>query len=257
MNNTVVAAAVVALFTIAAPAQAEETRKFNLGIGMFYSTGNYGGTQSTDILYVPVTGKYQSNGWTLKLTVPYLRITGPGNVLNGVGLTGNPNVPTRSTQAGLGDVLAAVSHKVYDGGTAGFVVNLTGKIKFGTADSSKGLGTGQNDYALQLDLSKTMGNLTPFGSIGYKVYGSPAAYTLNNVFFGSLGIDYKFSHENNGGALLTLRQKALATGFPHREALLFVNHKFDKNWKTQGYVLRGFTNGSPRLGAGVAIDYQF
>jgi hypothetical protein len=257
MKNTVLAAAVITSIAVAFPALADETQKFSLGTGVFYSTGKYGGTQSTDILYVPVTGKYQSNGWTLKLTVPYLRITGPGNVLNGVGLTGNPNAPARSTQSGLGDVIAAVSRKVYDGGASGFMVNLTGKIKLGTADSTKGLGTGQNDYALQTDLSQSTGNLTTFGSIGYKVYGSPAAYTLNNVFYGSLGVDYKFNHETNGGALLTMRQKALATGFAHREALLFLNHKFDKSWKAQGYILKGFTNGSPSLGAGGSIDYLF
>ena len=31
------------------------------------------------------------------------------------------------------------------------LIDLTGKVKFGTADENKGLGTGENDYAVQAD----------------------------------------------------------------------------------------------------------
>ncbi len=250
-------AASFACATSPTAACADEPGKFSLGVGAFRSSGTYGGAQPTDILYVPVTAKYQTGDWAYKLVVPYLQITGPGNVLNGVGLTGNAAATTRTTQAGLGDVIAAATRKVYDSGSSGFRVSLTGKIKFGTADPAKGLGTGKNDYALQANLSQTFDSLTAFGSAGYKVYGSPAAYTLNNVFYGSVGVSYKFTAETSAGIMAYFRQKALVNGFPHREALLFVNHHLNREWKAQGYVLKGFTNGSPNTGAGVSITRLF
>lgn len=258
MKNAILAASLIALFAIAPiqTAYAEESGKFSLETGMDYNTGKYGGTQSTDILYVPFTGKYQGKSWTLKLTIPYLQITGPDNVINGVGAAGTATT-TRSTRSGMGDVLAAATHNAYNGGPAGLIVNLTGKVKFGTASSTNGfgLGTGKNDYAFQSDLFQVAGDHTTFGSFGYKVHGSPAGYTLNNVFYGSLGRSYKFDQETNGGMMLNLGQATTATGPSHIEAIFFASHKLDKNLKAQGYVLKGFTNSVPSWGAGATVAF--
>ncbi len=260
MKNAILAAIVVSSFALV-PVQAGAAAEgqFSLETGMDYNTGKYGATQATDILYVPVTGRYQGKEWTLKLTVPYLQITGPANVvvINGAGLTGVATTNTRSTRAGLGDVLVAASHNVYNGGPSGVVANLTGKIKFGTASSSKGLGTGKNDYTLQSDLYQVVGKITFFGTLGYRVYGSPATYSLNNVFFGALGGSYKFGPMTSGGVMLNGGQKVTATGSSRLEALLFVSHRIEKNWKTQGYLLKGFTNSVPEWGGGATVAYLF
>ena len=260
MKNAILAASLFASFATASVhlAHAEESGKFSLETGMDYNTGKYGGTQSTDILYVPVTGKYQGKSWTLKLTVPYLQITGPGSVIsliNGMGPTGVAAANTPVTRSGLGDVVVAATHNAYNGGPSGLMINLTGKVKLGTASSTKGLGTGKNDYALQSELYQVTGNLTTFGTLGYKVYGNPVGYNLNNVFYGSLGGSYKFDQETNGGIMLNLGQKVTARGSSRLEALFFVSHKLDKTWKTQGYVLKGFTNGVPDWGVGATVAY--
>lgn len=262
MKNAILAASLFASFATAIVhlAHAEEGGKFSLETGMDYNTGKYGRTQSTDILYVPVTGRYQGKSWTLKLTVPYLQITGPATVIsmiNGVNLTGTAATNTPLTRSGLGDVIASATHNAYNGGASGLMVNLTGKVKFGTASSIKGLGTGKNDYTLQSDLYQVTGDLTNFGTFGYKIHGSPVGYKLNNVFYGSLGGSYKFNQKTNGGMMLNLGQKSTATGSSHIEAILFVSQKFDKDWKAQGYVLKGFTNAVPDWGVGATIAYLF
>jgi len=260
MKRAILFAGLVGSFTLV-PIQAcaNVDGKFSLETGMDYNTGKYGASQSTDILYVPVTARYQGREWTLKLTVPYLQISGPANVvvINGAGLTGVATTNTRSTRSGLGDVLVAATHNAYNGGPAGLVVNLTGKIKFGTASSANGLGTGKNDYTVQSDMFKVSGNLTTFGTLGYRVYGSPAAYTLRNVFFGALGVSYKFDQATSGGVMLTGGQKVTATGSSRQEVLLFASHKLERNWKTQGYLLKGFTNSVPDWGVGATVAYLF
>jgi hypothetical protein len=259
MKKTILAASLVTTFALIPfqAAHAELDGKFSLETGMDYNTGKYGGSQSTDILYVPFTGKYQGKEWTLKMTVPYLRITGPSNVVNGVGQTVTYAGAPRTSRSGLGDVIVAATHNVYNGGAKGVMVNLTGKIKFGTADSTKWLGTGKNDYALESSVFQAFGDLTAFGTLGYKVYGSPAAYQLRNIFYGSFGGSYKYDQATNAGAMLILGQKVTATGSSREEALLFVNHKLDKNWKMQGYALKGFTNSVPDWGVGASVDYFF
>ena len=258
MKYAILAASLFASFAtvMVQPALAEESGKYTLETGMDYNTGKYGGTQSTNILYVPVTGKYQDKLWTLRVTVPYLRITGPLNVINGVGTvtTANANITTRS---GLGDVILGATRSVYSDSASRILVNLTGKVKLGTASSTQGLGTGANDYMFQSEIYQATGGLTKFGIVGYKIYGSPAGYTLNNILYGSLGGSYRFDPQTSGGMMLRLGQKTTATGSSRMEAIFFVSRKLDKIWKAQGYVLKGFTNSVPDFGAGATIAYQF
>lgn len=229
---------------------------FSLTTGLDYSTGKYGGTQSTDILYIPFTGKYEADKYTLKLTVPYLQITGPGNVIRDVGRVGTATA-TRTRQSGLGDIVAAGTYNMYGGRVNDVLVDVTAKIKFGTADDAKGLGTGKNDYALQADLYKTMGKNTVFGTLGYKVMGSPAGTALSDVFYASLGASHKYSQETSAGLILDLREKASATGYAQQEITAYVSYKLGKTWKAQTYAVKGFTNGSPDWGAGAMLTAAF
>lgn len=236
---------------------AAHAANFSLTSGLDYSSGKYGGTQSTEILYVPLTGKYEMDRWTFKLTVPYIRITGPGGVTRDIGGFKTSGT-TRTTASGLGDVVAAATYNVYDsGGANAWLIDLTGKVKFGTADETKGLGTGKNDYAAQADIYKIFDQFTAFGTLGYRLLGSPAGTHLDNVAYGSLGGSYTFSRETSGGLILDLRQKAFASGAPQRELTAFVTHKLNRTWKAQGYVVKGFADGSPDWGAGAMLTRAF
>jgi len=260
MKNATLLTFLVASFVVvpAQAAKAEEAGKFSVETGVDYNTGRYGGSRPTSILYIPVTGKYQEKSWTMRLTVPYLQVTGPAsmiNVLNGVNLAAGAYTNNPVTRSGLGDVVMAVTHNTYYDSSTGFMFNLSGKIKFGTASRAKGLGTGENDKAVQSELYLVSEKQTTFGTLGYKMYESPAGagYKLINGYYGSLGSSYKFDSEVNGGAMLSLSQKITATGSAHTEAILFASYKLDKKWKARGYVLKGLTKSVPDWGFGATI----
>ncbi len=257
MKKIMITGVIVAITSLSSVAAAAPGT-FKLMTGFDYSSGKYGGSQSTDMLYIPITGRYETGRWLFKLTVPYLRVTGPGNVVRGVGTLKTITTATRTTESGLGDVVAGATYSAYTGtGTHPMFIDLTGKVKFGTADETKGLGTGKNDYAVQVDVYQSLGKLTPFGTIGYDALGNPTGSTLNNVFYGSLGGSYRFTAKTSGGLLFSLRQKASVTGAPQRDMMAFVSHKLDKKWKTQVYLDKGYTDGSPNWEGGATISYAF
>lgn len=233
-----------------------ESEAWTLSTGFDYSSGTYGGSQSTDILYIPFIGKYEFERWVFKLAVPYIRVTGPGTVIPGVGTVAGRSTAPVTTESGLGDIVAAATY-AFDMGDPSVALDLTGRIKFGTADESKGLGTGENDYSIQVDVSKAFDRITGFGTLGYSVLGSSPSIPLNNVFYGAVGASYKFNDDTSGGLSLYLRQAPSSTSGEQADLTAFVTYKFAPLWKLQGYVLTGLANGSPDWAIGALVGRSF
>ncbi len=230
--------------------------QFSLTTGFDYTTGKYGNAVATDILYIPVTAKYESGDLMLRLTVPYIRITGPDYVtLNGrfTPTTSNTN---RTTHAGLGDVIAAAGYTFYSRGA--LELDAVGKIKFGTADANQGLGTGKDDYAGQVDAYYTMGRTMLFGTAGYKIYGTPVAgVDLTNAPYYTLGVTRKFNDRQKAGVMLSeLQGNSIYVG-NRKEATVFYGRKFSPKAKMFVHLSKGLTDSSPAYGVGATITAYF
>ena len=143
-----------------------ETGAFSFTTGVDYSSGKYGQADTTDITCVPFTLKYEINRTTLKLTVPWIKIVGTGAVTGGANnqvVIGNAN-KVRTSESGLGDVITSATYSAIESVENKFILDVTGKVKFGTASYDHGLGTGQNDYTLETDAYKTFDRLTLLGT---------------------------------------------------------------------------------------------
>ena len=247
------------LLLAACPSGAEgaPSGRFGIALGADYSTGKYGGTQSTDVAYFPVMARYETDRWLVKLTMPYVRITGPGTVVGGdrpivIDAGGSPQ---RRTESGLGDIGTSVTYSAI--ATSRLFLDLTAKIKWGTADESVGLGTGKNDYALQTDVYKPLGAFTVFAGIGYRWYGDPPGSDLRNVAFASAGGVYKFGPRLSAGASFDYRQPIISGRDPIRELTPFVAVKLGDSTKVQIYTVRGFSDASSDWGAGAVLIQSF
>ena len=257
--------------TGASSAFAADDGVFSLGLGYNYSSGDYGTTTTTKITSIPLTARYDTGPWTLKLTIPYLYISGGTGAIPGIGQVVNTNptgrgrstvaatttTTTTASASGLGDVVAAVTYNAYNNSASGIGIDLTGKIKFGTADKDKGLGTGENDYAAQVDAYKSFGKFTLFGGIGYAALGSSQFISLDNVFNITAGGNYKLDDRSTVGMTFDAREKVSATAHPLREATAYWAYKINKSWKAQAYALKGFADGSPDWGVGASAAYAF
>jgi hypothetical protein len=246
---------ILPLLAISASALADG--QFSLTTGFDYSSGKYGNAASTDILYIPVTGKYEFDKLTVKLTVPYISISGPGGVVQGLGRFGPTTTrTTKITNSGLGDVTASADYNVY--AVDALAVDVVGKIKFGTADVNKGLGTGKNDYSAQLDGYYTLVKETSlFATAGYKVVGVPAGVTVNNVPYGTIGVDQKLSDVTNVGVMVNVVKSAAAGGSNQQDVTVYASQKLSDSLKIQADVLKGLSNGSPDFGGGIMITGTF
>jgi hypothetical protein len=252
----------------AANAPAQEAAQLSLGAGVHYSTGDYGTGTDTEILAVPLTARYDRGLLTVKVSVPWLEISGGTAVVPGVGRITNtsPNARGRrgggatsseATASGMGDTTVSAAWGVVRDAAAGHGADVGAKIKIATADADDGLGTGEHDFGVFADAYKVLGRNTIFGGVGYTWFGSSPFLALEDVWSVNLGVSHRLDDRDSAGLSFDGRQRVSASASPQRELTAFYLRKLDRRWTAQAYFLKGFADGSPDWGAGISAAYAF
>lgn len=229
-----------------------------LSSGMDYSVGDYGQAQDTTVAYIPVSVKVRSNHWTYGITVPYVRITGPESSVISDGITtGNTTATNIRTDNGMGDIVLSTHFGFEPLASLGTYFDITGKVKIGTADANKGLGTGTNSYTLLLDAYQPMAVVDTFAALGYRINNSSDLIQLNNVWLASVGIARRLSQRVSGGISYDYRGAASDQSTAGQEITPYLSWKLSREWKVKGYVALGLSKQSPDIASGMQVAYTF
>lgn len=262
------ATALPALAVDVTPPRRDEPGVFGVSVGAEYSSGDYGTSSDTDIWYFPFSLRYERNDWLFRLTVPYLVVSGPGNVVikggSGMGShqpgmgggSGTVTTTASRTESGLGDIIGTVSYTLQRGASGRPGIDLTGKVYLATASETKGLGTGENDYAVQLDLAQDVGGVTLFGSGGYRITGDPPGTDYRDVLYGTVGVERDFANATLGGAL-DLQQAIVPGGDGLAELTGYLTTRPAKDTKLTAYLLLGLTDAAPDFGVGLTYTWFY
>jgi hypothetical protein len=229
---------------------------FTVKTGFDYTSGKYDTDTTTDITAIPLIGTYETGNWTFKASIPYVRITGSDNVIAGVGAVSRTSTTVR-TDSGMGDLVTAATYSFMIDPKSQFGIDVTGKVKWGTANRDRGLGTGENDFWILVDPYTKIGNLTYFGGIGYGMLGSSDTLKLKDVVSANAGLSYKLDQQASIGAMLDYRSRSIDTGFDQREVTGFYTRKLGGGYKLQAYATKGFADGSPDWGGGLNVAYSY
>lgn len=269
---------------------------FSASVGGDYSTGKYGSRESTDVFYMPLSATYDTGAFTYKLTVPWIRVTGTGDITPGgfggsssgssgsvgafgcagdsrngaskpeddgpcAGTTTSTSTTTirrRTTESGLGDIVASAGYNLINSEATGFIVDLTGRIKFATASESKGLGSGKADFAVQANVDKNFdGGASISAGLGYKWLGEPRGVSYDNVIFGSLGGGYKFTKMTSVGISYDWATAAVDGATRPQEMSIYASHFINDQYKLSGVIYSGLSDASPDVGGGLTLGSYF
>lgn len=224
--------------------------------GFTYSRGSYGLEADTEVFAVPTTLSYEPGRWAFRATVPWVNIKGPASVVGSAGSgAGGPARPTTASEFGVGDSVLSATFKANTGADR-LNVELTGRLKLPTGDDDRGIGTGEIDEYAQVDFYRTLGGITPFATLGYRWLGD-GRYQLADGGFASGGMAFHVAEGTSVGAAYEWRDAIVDGGDRAREASVFIFHQFTPKWNSQLYVLKGFTDASPEIGAGALLSCRF
>ncbi len=243
------------LFVVAAlllPLLAQAGTRF--GIGAEYTSGDYGTGVDTATWYLPFSLSHSGENYSLGLTVPLMAVSGSTEVSGvrgtGHGTTTTVTTTTTRTDTGIGDVVAKASLQLLAEGTSAPWMAITGKVKFGTASASKNLGTGENDYAVQLEVAK--GDFDAL--VGYNVLGDTTTIDYDNIVYGAVAWTSSLNKTWDLRSEFYAEQPALSGGDPVEELTFSFGKTLDNKRNLSLYVIKGFTDASANWGVGVMLS---
>lgn len=226
-----------------------------VNFGIDYSNGRYGSQTRTETWAIPMSLKYRTDRWNLRVSTSFLSVQGDGVVTP----DGDPLNGGGDTQRieGMGDITTGLTYALLSERQFPVGVDIGAKIKFGTADTDKSLGTGENDFTLKTEFYKSFGRWAPYLTLGYKWKGDPDTIEYRNVWLGSVGTNYRLSPILSLGGSYDWQQSVISSGNPVSEASLYLSYKLDTKNKLNLYVLGGFSDASPDWGSGLTYSRTF
>jgi outer membrane putative beta-barrel porin/alpha-amylase len=248
-----------------------DMEKWQIGLSASYLSGSYGTDVRTNTLYVPLSIRRLFENGDITLIIPYVRITSNGNVtfVNGFPVRIQTTTPTtvgRTTNEGLGDMILqgryyVLNEREYLPSTA-----ITAHVEAPTGDESRGLGLGDWDEGLGLELSKHFSeNWVGFLDGGYtiignpkEVLGRPKTVTLEKEFWNyDVGLGYYVTR-----ALLTSvfyeEWRSLVPGAVNaRDVLLSFMYKATQAVRFQLALEKGLTSDAPDYGITAGVSFRF
>lgn len=247
-----------------------------------YSSGSYGADSRTNILYAPMTVRRVFRDGDVSLTIPFLSISGTGAVR----LVGG--VPTRTssaiagpvgtlaavsrggkgpgasplaaatTDSGLGDMILRGRYYLIEESSVMPLVAVTGRVKLPTADADRGLGTGEFDEGVGVELTKTLAERwLAYLDGGYTLIGDAPGTNFNNQWWYDVGVGYDVTESLHMSVFYEEYRALVNTVNNARDVLAVANYVVDDTVHLTGSLLVGLSNGAPNYGLGGGVRFRF
>nr|WP_070959854.1 hypothetical protein [Hyphomonas sp. Mor2] len=237
--------------------QMAQAQSFSISAGAEFTTGDYGGGADTDVFYAPIALGLDGDDWSLRASIPYLELSGPGVFLGeDLPLVRDIAAPVRMANedvSGFGDLSLRITKTTRLDSEGKWELDLTGRVKLPTADEADGLGTGETDYSASADLIRNLGAWSWFAGVGYRVNGDPDGRDLNDIAFGSLGAVRYTQTGSSWGFAYDYSQAASDGVDDAHELSTWLSFGLTKDVRVQLYGLTGLSDGGPDYGGGARM----
>jgi hypothetical protein len=237
-----------------------EGREWKISTSLNYEVGKYGTEVTTETFYLPVTLKRYFEKWDLALTIPFVKQKGSSLVTVIDGTTRKKGSKTGSTyvseNSGIGDITLKSGYYLLE--EKPFNLTLAGKIKFPTANSSNGLGSGKSDGTVGLEFGKIISPpWTIFLDTYYTFIGSPAGANYNNRISFDIGLSNQITPALSG-SIFYEEASSLTNGTPDsRDIILNIEKKISSDTRIFGGIAIGLSESSSDYGISTGFGYYF
>jgi hypothetical protein len=247
-----------------------------------YASGNYLSDQRLNSWYLYGGVRYETNAYSVSLSIPFIASNGQnvsqfGNIYipnhmgsgsSGMGIMGghsgghmpgNESLLTSSSTEnyGIGDLYLYANYNIINPFTSSLGLSASGYIKFPTASTANGFGTGKFDLSLSAAVRKSIGTFILYGSGGYIFLGDPDSLDYFNPFIFDLGIGKSFNNGNLSVLLnYNLYTKILDVYQPPQQLSLGININSNERIKYICILSAGLSDSAPDYVLSAGIKYN-
>jgi len=248
-------AAPLALF-LACPARAAELQPEIRFVPAYFS-GDFGTGISTEMSYVPIILILGSPRQEFRLTLPYLSVT----TSQPVTFVGSEIIPRgsggRTTESGLGDVVAQEEYFFVEGGKRRPWISGLFRIKAPTADETRGLGTGEWDYGPGASFIQPLGDRwSLLGEAMYVVRGDPRGADFRNTWWLSGGLQRKLWGASSANFYYERLQSVLPGRPDLVDLIVGFDHGFARRLTLRTSVFVGLSDTAEDYGLSAGISLR-
>jgi hypothetical protein len=160
----------VSLVAVTGTAQAETRLSFSTGVD--YSSGEYGGEETTEVISVPFGVRLTVDDWTFRVSTSYLNVTGPADISeDGETGEGSGLIVREGAERGLGDTTISVERSFRRIADTAAYVEVAARARLPSGDEEKGLGVGAVDYGLGTEFGVSSDAGGAYVTAGYRFLG--------------------------------------------------------------------------------------
>lgn len=227
--------------------------------GIIDTNGSYGTPNNTNVLLGLSTLSLSNDSFKFTASLPYMRISGRGLLV--FDASGNPIVIARRAngptdlRTGWGDLTLSASYTIPPSVLADFQLRITGITKLPTAPARRRLNTGEADFGMSVDISRSLGDWTPFVTVGYLNRGQPAGFTFYDTSSVSVGTSYTLNENLVAVASYDYDSPDAPQVTGGHELMGSLSWIRDDRLTLTGYGSVGLSSGSPDYGIGFLVSY--
>lgn len=243
----------VSFLAIAGTAQAEVRLSFTTGVD--YSSGEYGGEETTEVISVPFGVRLSVDDWTFRASSSYLEVTGPADISED-GETGSAAIARAGSERGIGDTNISVEKSFRRIGGSSAYVDVSARARLPSGDETRGLGVGAVDYAVVTEVGISGEGGGAYVSAGYRFLGQrDEGPRRQDGMQAGMGFWLPAGNRARIGAFGNWREASVEGNDDPATAGAYVSYRMSERLRVTFTGSGGLSDASPDYVAGVRFNW--
>ncbi|MBH0198375.1 MAG: transporter [Nitrospira sp.] len=272
-------------------------KNWQIGFTPSYSSGNFGTDTTSTFVYAPWSLRRFFRDGDVTLVIPFVSASTDGRATlvggnatqidddggnsgqgggggaddggcsgKGSNVSGKDRVCGTTTRAagqtvrtaGLGDIVLRGRYYAVEERDFVPLIALTARMKFPTANEKLGLGTGEFDHGYGVELSKMLGQKwITFLDGGYNFLGNPNGLVLRDQYWYDVGAGYYLTKDLLVSGYFEEYRAPRVGRVNIRDFYFAFNYRATAEWRFNGGVAVGVSNGAPDYVVSLGTSYRF
>ncbi len=245
----------VSFVAMAGAAQAETRLSFSTGVD--YSSGEYGGEETTEVIAVPFAVRLTVDEWTLRVSTSYLDVSGPADVSeDGETGEGTGLIVRDGAERGLGDTNISIERAFRRIADTSAYVEVSARARLPSGDEDRGLGVGTVDYGLVTEVGVSSDAGGAYVTAGYRFLGQrDNGPDRQDGIQAGLGAWLPAGSRVRVGAFGNWREASVDGNDDPSTAGAYVSYRMSERMRVTFTASGGLSDASPDYMAGVRINW--